>query len=67
MLAQQDYNFRSYARNLNRVQLAEFLDNHRHDLRWAALRPSLILNPVTNLPYGEPATGQTVRSKANDN
>ena len=39
--------FQSYAANLNRVHLAEFLDNHAVSSRMAKVRPSLINNPVT--------------------
>lgn len=64
MLVQDEFGFSSYAQNLNRVQLVEFLDYHRHNLRWAQLRPSLIHNPLTGLPYQASASHAPAKIKA---
>jgi hypothetical protein len=44
--------FRAYASNLNRVRLAEMIDHHVTQLRYARARPSLIFNPLSGQAYG---------------
>ncbi|HVJ78355.1 MAG TPA: hypothetical protein VM620_11030 [Hyphomicrobium sp.] len=51
--------FRSYASNLNRVRLAEFVDQHVTLLRHERARPSLIVNPLNGQPY----TGRAGRTQ----
>jgi len=49
--------FGTYALNLNRVRLAQFVDHHVTLLRHERARPSLIVNPLDGQPY----TGRAVR------
>lgn len=45
--------FRSYVDNINRVHLIEMIEKHRRQSRGNTFRASLIVNPVTGLPYDE--------------
>lgn len=45
------HHFKTYAQNLNRIHMAEMLDYHTVTLRRAEMRASLIISPVTGLPY----------------
>ena len=54
------HHFKTYAQNLNRIHMAEMLDYHTVTLRRAEMRASLIISPVTGLPYEakiEPSLG----------
>ena len=56
--------FQAYASNLNRVRLAELIDDQLTQLRYARARPSLIFNPLSGQAYGtqEVRTPATPRS-----
>ena len=43
--------FKSYLHNLNRIRMAELIDHYGVEHRSTTLRPSLIANPLTGLPY----------------
>ncbi|AGK58035.1 hypothetical protein HYPDE_31803 [Hyphomicrobium denitrificans 1NES1] len=49
--------FRSYVSNLLRIRFAELVDHHATVLRHGRARPSLIVHPLTGLPYPEKADG----------
>lgn len=51
------YDFKSYMSNLNRVRFVELIDNCQAEMRMNSFRASLIVNPVTGLPYDAPSTG----------
>jgi hypothetical protein len=43
--------FRAYMNNFNRVRMVELIDYHNQALRTQKLRASLVVNPLTGLPY----------------
>jgi hypothetical protein len=53
--------FQSYASNLYRVSLIELIDDQAAMLRRSQARPSLIVNPLSGLPY--PSAKQNSREQ----
>jgi hypothetical protein len=49
--------FRSYVSNLQRVWFAELVDRQATRLRHSRARASLIVHPLTGLPYPDKADG----------
>lgn len=47
--------FRSYVLNLRRIRLAELVDHHATRLRHSRARPSLVVHPLSGLPYADKA------------
>ncbi len=45
-------NFQAYLDNINRVGLAELIDDHSLRMRTNKFRASLIANPLSGRPYG---------------
>lgn len=49
--------FRSYVETINRVHLIELIEAHGYKARGNTFRASLVVNPVTGLPYGDAPAG----------
>lgn len=43
--------FQNYVSNFNRVRLSEMIDFYARQTRLDNARPSLVVNPLTALPY----------------
>jgi len=43
--------FQAYAKNLYRIGLIEMIDDLQQQSSRHAMRPSLVVNPVTEMPY----------------
>ncbi len=54
--------FKSYVANINRVRFIEMIEACQRETSPRPFRASLIVNPVTGLPYGE---GQNAPSRVN--
>ena len=44
--------YQNYVSNFNRVRLSELIDYYALQSRIELARPSLVVNPLTSLPYG---------------
>lgn len=54
--------FQNYVSNFNRVRLSEMIDFYARQTRIENARPSLVVNPLTALPYDGDAGTRCNRS-----
>jgi hypothetical protein len=56
--------FRDYVAMINRIHLVELVDAHAMKSQRPAFRASLIVNPLTGVPYGSSEPAQNLEASA---